>query len=89
MVSLAAGLAVRDALLNLMPNCPFVLKWPNDVLVGNRKVCGILVEQHSVAQRQAVIIGIGVNVNNSLLDAPRKLRSEPPRCLIWKDTRLI
>lgn len=70
MVSLAAGLAVRDALLTLMPNCPFVLKWPNDVLIGNRKVCGILVEQHAVAGRQAVIIGIGVNVNNSLRDAP-------------------
>ena len=73
MVSLAAGLAVRDALLTLMPGCPFVLKWPNDVLIGDRKVCGILVEQHSVAQRQAVIIGIGVNVNNSLRDAPAEI----------------
>ena len=73
MVSLAAGLAVRDALLNLMPNCPFVLKWPNDVLIGDHKVCGILVEQHSVGQRQAVIIGIGVNVNNSMRDAPSEI----------------
>ena len=73
MVSLAAGLAVRDALLTLMPGCPFVLKWPNDVLIGDRKVCGILVEQHSVDQRQAVIIGIGVNVNNSLRDAPAEI----------------
>ena len=73
MVSLAAGLAVRDALLDMLPNCPFVLKWPNDVLIGNRKVCGILVEQHSVAQRQAVIIGIGVNVNNSVRDAPMEI----------------
>jgi len=70
MVSLAAGLAVRDALLDMLPDYPFVLKWPNDVLIGDRKVCGILVEQHSVAQRQGVIIGIGVNVNNSLRDAP-------------------
>jgi len=73
MVSLAAGLAVRDALLILMPSCPFVLKWPNDVLIGDRKVCGILVEQHSVGQRQAVIIGIGVNVNNSMRDAPSEI----------------
>ncbi len=42
----------------------------NDVLLSNRKVCGILVEQHSLEERQAVIIGIGVNVNNSLRDAP-------------------
>jgi BirA family biotin operon repressor/biotin-[acetyl-CoA-carboxylase] ligase len=70
MISLAAGLAVRDALVSLLPHCPFVLKWPNDVLLSNRKVCGILVEQHSLEERQAVIIGIGVNVNNSLRDAP-------------------
>jgi BirA family biotin operon repressor/biotin-[acetyl-CoA-carboxylase] ligase len=73
MVSLAAGLAVRDALTELLPNCPFVLKWPNDVLIGDRKICGILVEQHSVDQRQGVIIGIGVNVNNSLLQAPSEI----------------
>lgn len=73
LISLAAGLAVRDALLDMLPNCPFVLKWPNDVLIGDRKVCGILVEQHAVAQRQAVIIGIGVNVNNSLCDAPMEI----------------
>ena len=73
MVSLAAGLAVRDALLDMLPNYPFALKWPNDVLIGDRKVCGILVEQHSVGQRQGVIIGIGVNVNNSLRDAPMEI----------------
>lgn len=73
MVSLAAGLAVRDALLAMLPNAPFVLKWPNDVLIGDRKVCGILVEQHAVAERQAVIIGIGINVNNSLHDAPMEI----------------
>ncbi len=73
MVSLAAGLAVRDALTELLPNCPFVLKWPNDVLIGDRKICGILVEQHSIDQRQGVIIGIGVNVNNSLREAPSEI----------------
>lgn len=73
MVSLAAGLAVRDALIELLPTCPFVLKWPNDVLIGGRKVCGILVEQHSVERRQGVIIGIGVNVNNSLREAPTEI----------------
>ncbi|HQX49048.1 MAG TPA: biotin--[acetyl-CoA-carboxylase] ligase [Planctomycetaceae bacterium] len=70
LISLAAGLAVHDALTGLVPTCPFLLKWPNDVLVGPQKICGILVEQHSVDDRQGVIIGIGVNVNNSLRDAP-------------------
>ncbi len=70
MVSLAAGLAVRDALPAFLPEYTFALKWPNDVLTGSQKVCGILVEQHSIDHRQAVIIGIGVNVNNSLHGAP-------------------
>ena len=70
MVSLAAGLAVRDALSGFLPEHEFVLKWPNDVLTGSQKICGILVEQHSIDQRQGVIIGIGVNVNNSLRGAP-------------------
>jgi BirA family transcriptional regulator, biotin operon repressor / biotin---[acetyl-CoA-carboxylase] ligase len=73
MVSLAAGLAVLDTLASLMPECPFVLKWPNDVLLGDLKVCGILIEQHSIGERQDIIIGIGVNVNNSLLDAPAEI----------------
>ena len=47
MVSLAAGLAVRDALKAHAPEQEFALKWPNDVLSGEQKICGILVEQHS------------------------------------------
>jgi BirA family transcriptional regulator, biotin operon repressor / biotin---[acetyl-CoA-carboxylase] ligase len=70
MISLAAGLAVRDALQAHAPDHEFLLKWPNDVYTGEQKICGILVEQHSIAERQAVLIGIGVNVNNSLRDAP-------------------
>ena len=70
MVSLATGLAVRDALSECVPEYDFVLKWPNDVLTGSQKICGILVEQHSIDHRQGVIIGIGVNVNNSLRGAP-------------------
>ncbi|WP_136465219.1 biotin--[acetyl-CoA-carboxylase] ligase [Flagellimonas onchidii] len=43
------------------------VKWPNDVLIGNKKVCGILCE--GIAQKQ-LIIGVGVNVNhNSFPDA--------------------
>jgi BirA family biotin operon repressor/biotin-[acetyl-CoA-carboxylase] ligase len=39
------------------------IKWPNDVLVQNRKVCGILIEQ-----ARATIVGIGLNVNQSAQD---------------------
>lgn len=73
-LSLAAGLAVCDAieLLNCGPQPS--LKWPNDVLVKGRKVSGILAE---VAGKQPgnLIVGIGVNVNNKSATAPPELRS--------------
>lgn len=70
LVAIAAGMAVRDVLASLVPNYEFSLKWPNDVLTGARKICGILVEQHGTADLQGLIVGIGVNVNNSLAEAP-------------------
>lgn len=73
LISLASGLAVHDVLTELVPACRFLLKWPNDVLVGPHKICGILVEQHSIENRHGVIIGIGVNVNNSLREAPSEI----------------
>jgi BirA family biotin operon repressor/biotin-[acetyl-CoA-carboxylase] ligase len=55
------GMAVADALagLGLSPE----IKWPNDVLLGRRKVCGILAEAIWLgSELQAVILGIGVNI---------------------------
>jgi BirA family biotin operon repressor/biotin-[acetyl-CoA-carboxylase] ligase len=47
------------------------LKWPNDILVGNRKVCGILVETELKGSRlEYTIIGIGLNANVRLADYP-------------------
>lgn len=58
-----ASLAVVDA---ISETCGVVatIKWPNDVLVGNRKVAGILIEtSHDHNGRLIAIMGIGVNVN--------------------------
>ncbi len=58
-LALVAGLAVYEAVL---PFCPapsaLRLKWPNDVLLGGAKLCGILLE----AEQNAIVIGIGVNL---------------------------
>jgi BirA family biotin operon repressor/biotin-[acetyl-CoA-carboxylase] ligase len=58
MLSLVAGMGVVTTLKELFPNLPLSLKWPNDVLIDGKKVCGILLEQHE----EAVIVGIGLNV---------------------------
>src|SRR6185436_4921134 len=44
------------------------IKWPNDLLVGGKKVCGILAEiQAEVDMVRTLIIGVGINVNHSKL----------------------
>lgn len=66
LVSLAAGLAVQHSIQQLAKSLTVSIKWPNDVLLNGQKVSGILTEQHQVAGSSACIIGIGVNINNSL-----------------------
>jgi BirA family biotin operon repressor/biotin-[acetyl-CoA-carboxylase] ligase len=60
---LVVGVGLAEALESLGLD-PY-LKWPNDLLVSGKKICGILAEQvHNVqASPTAVIIGIGVNIN--------------------------
>jgi BirA family biotin operon repressor/biotin-[acetyl-CoA-carboxylase] ligase len=62
-VPIAAGLAVRAA-VEATSGCPGRLKWPNDILVGTRKLAGILceVEPAAPAGGTAVVIGVGVNL---------------------------
>lgn len=58
-LALVAGLAVHEAVQPLCPNpSALMLKWPNDLLLGEAKLCGILLERAG----QAVVIGIGVNL---------------------------
>jgi len=68
-ISLTAGLAVYDALQQLRPGLQIGLKWPNDVFVQCRKICGILTETSPRAPAR-LVLGIGLNVNNSLAAAP-------------------
>src|SRR6201747_3250875 len=69
----AAGLALEAALRKVSleaslrsagsDEMKFALKWPNDVLAGQRKLAGILLEAEAVAEdRLAVVVGIGTNV---------------------------
>jgi BirA family biotin operon repressor/biotin-[acetyl-CoA-carboxylase] ligase len=71
--SLTAGLAICEALEQLCPHAHFNVKWPNDVYANERKICGILIESPAQA-RGRLIVGVGVNVNNSFASAPAELQ---------------
>jgi BirA family transcriptional regulator, biotin operon repressor / biotin---[acetyl-CoA-carboxylase] ligase len=60
-VPLAAGLAVADAFR--AAGASPTLKWPNDVLLDDRKACGILVERHDLATSSVVLIGCGLDLD--------------------------
>ena len=60
-VSMLAGVAVARTVERLLPNTAVRIKWPNDVMIEQRKVAGILIE----AVHGAFIIGIGLNVGLS------------------------
>jgi BirA family transcriptional regulator, biotin operon repressor / biotin---[acetyl-CoA-carboxylase] ligase len=63
LLSLIAGLAVSDAIdcvTTIRPD----LRWPNDVMFGERKFCGILTEMNAEVTRvRYAVVGIGINVN--------------------------
>ncbi|MDO5676977.1 MAG: biotin--[acetyl-CoA-carboxylase] ligase [Propionibacteriaceae bacterium] len=62
-LSLLAGMAVSSALAELAPNPQRVtLKWPNDVLIGGKKVCGILSERIEQPDGARAVVGLGINV---------------------------
>lgn len=68
-VGLAVGLAVAGALAELGVRGA-KLKWPNDVVLGTRKLCGILIELPSAKEPPSVVIGIGINVGGMSAVAP-------------------
>lgn len=66
LLPLAIGAAVCESLQELDIDSPS-LKWPNDVLVGSRKVCGILAERIRTPAGDRFLIGVGINVNQNQL----------------------
>ncbi|WP_281540860.1 biotin--[acetyl-CoA-carboxylase] ligase [Maribacter aestuarii] len=73
LISICVSLAVYSLLIEL--NLPRVkIKWPNDILSGTLKVCGILIENVLNGQEvKSSVIGIGLNVNQTVF--PERLRA--------------
>lgn len=64
LLTILAGVAVLETIQKETSLAP-LLKWPNDVLINGKKVCGILTESTSKKDKvEFAIMGIGININN-------------------------
>jgi BirA family biotin operon repressor/biotin-[acetyl-CoA-carboxylase] ligase len=74
LLSLMAGLAVQAAIQRTDSRVQADLKWPNDILIDGKKVCGILTEMNAEATRvRYVVVGVGINVNQASF--PKELQA--------------
>lgn len=72
-ITQTASLGIIRAIQPIIPDANITIKWPNDIYVDNRKICGILIQNTLLgANLQHSIIGIGLNVNQEIFisDAP-------------------
>jgi len=74
-ITIAAGVAVANTVDAFIAPHPVAIKWPNDIMIDGRKTCGMLLEtsfgRSSGPAPEAVILGIGLNVNQT--DFPPEL----------------
>jgi BirA family biotin operon repressor/biotin-[acetyl-CoA-carboxylase] ligase len=66
LITLMAAVAVHDALLKTC-GVSADIKWPNDLLVNDKKLCGILAETLETSSGSAVVLGIGINLTAEIL----------------------
>jgi BirA family biotin operon repressor/biotin-[acetyl-CoA-carboxylase] ligase len=72
-LTLVGGLAVVDSLKSIGLNPS--LKWPNDVLVNGKKICGILTEMEAEIDRvEYIVLGLGINLNFNTDMLPEEIR---------------
>ena len=86
-LTFASALAVRDA---LTPRCKPKIKWPNDILLNAKKICGILSERRG----DITALGIGINVHHRRIDFPEELRDiagslRSETSLVWERAHVL
>lgn len=87
MLSIAAAVATANA-MSALTAAPVYVKWPNDVILNNKKIAGILLESHSAAKKvEYVILGIGLNLRQTKNSWPKELRSKAGS--IYSETGLL
>jgi BirA family biotin operon repressor/biotin-[acetyl-CoA-carboxylase] ligase len=72
-ITIISAVAVAEAIVGYT-GLPARIKWPNDICIDNRKVCGILTESESGRYHiKHAVIGIGINVNHAPCDLPEEI----------------
>ena len=72
-VTILSGLAVYRVLRRYGVR-DLSIKWPNDILIRGKKVCGILVETRGISKLEPIVIGIGINIEGDELQFPVHIR---------------
>ncbi|MCM8756805.1 MAG: biotin--[acetyl-CoA-carboxylase] ligase [Candidatus Omnitrophica bacterium] len=73
LLGIVVALATVKSLKGILP---LTIKWPNDIVIGNKKIGGVLVETESFNKiPEFVIVGLGINVNSEFIDLPEKATS--------------
>ncbi len=91
-LGMAMACAVAEAAERLVPGERFDVKWPNDVLHRGRKVCGILAETrvgHATPAGTPLVIGFGVNVNQTVEAWPEEIQRIATSLRIAADGRAL
>jgi len=73
LLSLTIAVATAEA-IGKCTKAEAKIKWPNDIILNNKKVAGILVESKKTNKLTAYVIGIGINCHQSKLNFPAELR---------------
>ena len=79
MITLVMAMAVRRALTDM--DIDAKIKWPNDLVLGDKKICGILTE--AIPEKNRIIIGTGINTNQECI--PEELSQSATSILIQTD----
>ncbi len=86
-LTLACAIAIHDVLKEYIPNHHLQLKWPNDVMVDNKKIAGILTETSFIGNKLGrIAMGIGLNVNQS--QYPNLLKDKATSLLIESGNKI-
>lgn len=81
MLTLVAAMAVAEAVSEECSGSECRIKWPNDIVAGGKKICGILTEMSAETDWvNYVVIGIGINVNTQ--DFPEEIRQTASSLLL-------